>query len=284
MSSTETKTETKKTIAFFGATGGCGLSALRLSLAAGHTCIALCRTPSKLTNRFSSAQYPNITVVQGNAHDADAVARCLVVPSGPSDQTNPGTHLVDTIVFSVGGAFIWSRLTLDDPHVCERGIAAVLEAIGTVRARASPSTGPSPSPGPRQGVTGWRPTIVAVSTTGISRAGRDIPLLMVPLYRGVLSVPHADKRALEDRLVARGSSGGDCGYDYVVVRPSLLSDGAKPERDIRVGVEDLRAEVHESREIGNAISREDVGRWIFEELVEGGRRRRYHGKAVSITW
>ncbi|RYO73619.1 hypothetical protein DL766_000510 [Monosporascus sp. MC13-8B] len=280
MSSTKTKTESKKTIAFFGATGGCALSTLRYSLAAGHTCIALCRTPSKLTGRFPSAQYSNLTVVQGNAHDADAVARCLVVPSDPSDRTNPGTRLVDTIVFSIGGAFIWSRLTLDDPHVCERGIAAVLEAIGTVRARFSASSSPSP----QQGVTGWRPTIIAVSTTGISRAGRDIPLLMVPLYHALLRVPHADKRALEDRLVARGSSGGDCDYDYVVVRPSLLTDGAKPERDIRVGVEDLHAEVFESRETGNVIAREDVGRWIFEELVEGDGRKRYHGKAVSITW
>ncbi|RYP25942.1 hypothetical protein DL767_008215 [Monosporascus sp. MG133] len=271
MSRTETKTM-KKTIAFFGATGGCGLSALRHSLAAGLTCIALCRTPSKLADRFPSAQYPNLTVVQGNAHDADAVARCLVVPSDPSHQTNLGAHLVDTIVFSLGGAFIWSRLTLDDPHVCERGIAAVLDAIATVR-----SSNPK--------YTGWRPTIAAVSTTGISRAGRDIPLLMVPLYHGILRIPHADKRALEDRLVARRGSGGeDCDYDYVVVRPSLLSDGAKPERDIRVGVEDLRAEVLESRETGNFISREDVGRWIFEELVHGGGGKRYHGKAVSITW
>ncbi|RYP93090.1 hypothetical protein DL770_000836 [Monosporascus sp. CRB-9-2] len=271
MSSTETKT-TKKTIAFFGATGGCGLSALRHSLAAGHTCVALCRTPSKLTDRFPSAQYPNLTVVKGNAHDAEAVARCLVVPSDPSNQANSGVHLADTIIFSLGGAFIWSRLTIDDPHVCERGIAAVLEAITTVR-----SSTPK--------YTGWRPTIAALSTTGISRAGRDIPLLMVPLYHGALSIPHADKRALEDRLVAGGGGGGeDCDYDYVVVRPSLLSDGAKPERDIRIGVEDLRAEVFESREIGNFISREDVGRWIFEELVEGDRGKRYHGKAVSITW
>ncbi|RYO97081.1 hypothetical protein DL764_007376 [Monosporascus ibericus] len=271
MSSTETKT-TKKTIAFFGATGGCGLSALRYSLAAGHTCIALCRTPSKLTDRFPSARHPNLTVVQGNAHDADAIARCLVVPSDHSDQTNRRTRLVDTIVFSLGGAFVWSRLTIDDPHVCEKGIAAVLEAIATVR-----SSNPK--------YTGWRPTIAAISSTGISRAGRDIPLLMVPLYHGALRIPHADKRALEDRLVARdGSGGGDCDYDYVVVRPSLLSDGAKPERDIRIGVEDLRAEVFESRETGSFISREDVGRWIFEELIEGDRGKRYHGKAVSITW
>ncbi|RYP49586.1 hypothetical protein DL768_004707 [Monosporascus sp. mg162] len=271
MPSTETET-TKKTIAFFGATGGCGLSTLRRSLAAGHTCVALCRTPSKLTDRFPNAQYPNLTVVQGNAHDADAVARCLVIRSDPSDQTNPGTRLVGTIVFSLGAAFIWSRLTIDDPHVCERGIAAVLEAIATVR-----SSNPK--------YTGWRPTIAAVSSTGVSRAGRDIPLLMVPLYHGALKIPHADKRALEDRLVARGrSGGGDCDYDYVVVRPSLLSDGAKPERDIRVGVENLRAEVFESRELGNFISREDVGRWIFKELVEGDGGKRYYGKAVSITW
>jgi len=40
---------------------------------------------------------------------------------------------------------------------------------------------------------------------------------MVPLYHGLLSVPHADKRKLEEALVGSGE-------EFTIVRPSLLVD------------------------------------------------------------
>ncbi|KAI1104463.1 NAD(P)-binding protein [Jackrogersella minutella] len=239
----------QKTVAFFGASGGVGLGALKKCLAGGHQCIALCRSPAKLTAIFDPSATPNLQVIQGNAHDVAAVSRCLRAPDG---------SIVDDIVFTIGGAFVVSKMTLDDPHVCEKGIAAVLEALSRLRGQGAPG----------------RPRIVVCSTTGMSRFGRDIPLAMVPLYHVGLKVPHADKLAMEDKL----SSSSE---DFTIVRASLLVDGETNKR-VRVGVEDPAKGV-ESLEIGYKISREDAGRWIAQKLVME-RNPKYLNKTVSITW
>lgn len=249
---------TKKTIAFLGASGGVGLAALSRTLAAGHTCIALCRTPSKLTDRFPEAKHPNLTVIQGNAHDASAVTRCLL--SGRERRTP-----ADTVVSSIGGVFQFSRLTIDDPQVCQKGMAALLEAVARVRREYG----------------GWRPRIVVVSTCGISKAGRDFPLATLPIYKFMLRVPHVDKVEMERLLVGGsqevGGVDGDRGYTYSIVRPSLLNDDAQPERRIRVGVDDKPP-------VGYAISRDDTGRWIFENLLNRESGDEYENKIVTITW
>ncbi|GJC81141.1 UPF0659 protein YMR090W [Colletotrichum liriopes] len=242
-----------KTIAFFGASGGCGLAALQHALAAGRTCIALCRTPSKLTDVLPPARHPNLVVKQGNAHNADDVAACLADPADP-------TRLVDAVCFSIGSPLDVARMTVEDPDVCKNGAAALLSALETLRER--------------RGARG-RPRLVVVSTTGISEHARDVPLLQVPMYHVLLRAPHADKRAAERRITASGE-------DYTFVRPALLSDGAAPGRAIRVGVEDPDKGV-ESKAVGYGISREDVGRWIFENVLRDGGRG-YTRKAVSITW
>ncbi|KAI0138726.1 NAD(P)-binding protein [Hypoxylon sp. NC0597] len=243
---------TKKTIAFLGASGGVGLATLSRALATGHTCIALCRTPSKLTDRFPEAKHPNLTVIQGNAHDASAVARCLLGRERPAD----------TVISSIGGVFQFSCMTIDDPQVCQKGMAALLEAITRVRQE--------------YGVTEarWRPRIVVVSTCGISKAGRDFPLATLPIYKFMLKVPHADKVEME-RLLMGGM--GDKGYTYSIVRPSLLNDDAQPERKIRAGVDDKPP-------VGYAISRDDTGRWIFENLLNREAQDGYENKIVTITW
>ncbi|KAI1503283.1 hypothetical protein F5X99DRAFT_110031 [Biscogniauxia marginata] len=243
---------TMTTIAFFGASGGCGLSALKQALSAGHFCVALCRNPAKLMDKFPAGEHPNLTVLPGNAHDADAVGRCLVDPS------SDGTRLVDAVLFSIGSVFQMSKLTIEDPHVCENGITALLEALREARAR---------------GATG-RPNIVAISSTGISKAGRDFPVLVAPLYRFLLRVAHADKRILEEKLVSAGET-------YAIVRPSLLVDG-ETKKKIRVGIEDWEQGL-EKKEVGYSISREDIGRWIFENLLQG-ERQEYWNKIVSLTW
>lgn len=239
------------TITYLGASGGCGLASLKHSIAANMTVTALCRTPAKLTAHFPSSP-SNLIIKPGNAHDIDAVAACLTVPGD-------ATRLVDTIAFSIGGAFDFTRFTIDDDQVCRKGMATLLAALTKLRAG---------------GVTG-RPLITAVSTTGVSNHGRDVPLLFVPMYHVMLKVPHVDKKIMEDTLVASSER-------FVIVRPSLLQDGAKPERKIRVGVEDPVKGV-ESKEVGYAISREDVGRWMFDELVRGGGKG-FEGKMVSLTW
>ena len=78
---------------------------------------------------------------------------------------------------------------------------------------------------------------------------------------------------MEDRLV-------ESGYLFTVIRPSLLVDG-ETDREIRVGVEDPKTG-RESSAIGYTISREDAGRWIFENLIAA--HGMYANKIVMITY
>ncbi|KAL2155699.1 hypothetical protein VTH82DRAFT_441 [Thermothelomyces myriococcoides] len=290
-SNTKTGTKTgagSKTILFLGATGGVGLSALRRSLAAGHSCIALCRTPSKLTSQLQQqlqvdgagsgrgsgsgnggSAPPNLEVVQGDAHDATALDRCLARP-------------VDAIVFSIG-----ARPTLrgmSDPHVCERGMATLLTALREAKARRE-ATAISERAGEdirQQGGavgTDKKPRLVVVSSTGISEAGRDVPLLMLPLYRTILETPHRDKRAMEQLVMQEAGELAD----WTLVRGSLYTDGPATEGRVRAGMEDpVRRLVEEPAAPGYTISREDVGKWLFEECIEGGNK--WVGKAAMITY
>ncbi|KAI1454887.1 NAD(P)-binding protein [Annulohypoxylon moriforme] len=272
MSSSST-TNTKKTIAFLGASGGVGLAALTRAMAAGHTCIALCRTPSKLTDRFPAAQHPNLKVVQGNAHDVAAVAQCLFPSSSPSTSTSaPNATVskpVDMVMSSIGGQFQFAKMTIDDPNVCENGMKTLLEAIDKVRRDNATVLGEA-------GQAQWRPRIVVVSTCGISKAGRDFPLATLPIYKFMLKVPHEDKLAMESLLTGAAV---EKAYSYSIVRPSLLTDPAVPDRKIRVGIDDKPP-------VGYGISRDDTGRWIFENLlnVEEGQGGAYENRVVTITW
>lgn len=245
-----------KAVAFFGASSGCGLSALKKTLAAGHTCIALARTPAKLTDALPADKYPNLVVKAGNAHAVADVAACLVNPADP-------TRLVDVVSFSIGGLFNMSKMTIDDPDVCKKGMETVLAALATLRA---------------DGGAAGNPRILAVSTTGISAHGRDVPVLFLPMYHLMLKMPHADKKVMEEML--RTSS-----ERWTLIRPSFLVDPepshAEP-KTIRVGVEDLDRGV-ESKAVGYTISRDDVGRWIFENLIQA-EGEQYVRKAASITW
>ena len=238
-----------KTVAFLGASGGVGLSALKHTLAAGHQCIALCRTPSKLTAILPRETTPNLRIIQGNAHDVEAVSQCLQ----KGDDT-----LVDAIVSTIGSRPVLSKLSIEDPDVCRKGMATLLEALAGLR---------------RRGAAG-RPRIAVCSTTGISRFGRDVPLALVPLYHVGLRVPHRDKAAMEERLVASGEP-------FTIVHASLLTDGATTT-PIRVGIEDPQTG-RESAAIGYTISREDAGKWMADNLVLKNDER-YVNKIAMITY
>ncbi|KAI0180625.1 NAD(P)-binding protein [Hypoxylon sp. FL1284] len=258
---TTDNTNTTMAIAFLGASTGVGLAALTRALAAGHTCVALCRKPAKLTSRFPAAAHPNLRVVEGNAHDAAAVAQCLrITPS----------RLVDAVVSSVGGAFVLSRMTLDDPDVCRRAAATLVEAIGAVRREQVEG-------GDTAAARAWKPRVVAVSSAGLARTGRDYPLALAPVYRLLLKAPHADKAAME-RVLVDGAAATGGGYVYTLVRPSLLVDEANPRREVRAGVDD-------EFPVGWNISRDDAGRWVYENLLgDAGVAGGYEGRVVTVTW
>ncbi|PHH59099.1 hypothetical protein CDD81_3794 [Ophiocordyceps australis] len=248
-------------IVFLGATGGCGLSALRRALDQGHECIALCRKRERLEQHFCSGQQEaeasrlphKLVIRQGDAHDWAAVASCLRRPS------NGG--LVDAVCFSIGGSVSPWTLGMEEPHVCRKGIEALVKALKTQRDTA--------------GLSSWRPLVVMVSTTGISAHGRDVPLALVPLYRLLLHAPHRDKREAE----AQAQSSGE---RLVLVRPSLLVNGSA-DWAVRVHLEGPAGV--ERREIGYTISREAVGAWIYECLLaQAAQGSEYEGKAVGLTW
>lgn len=236
------------TVAFFGASTGVGLSALKHSLAAGRQCVALCRNPSKLTAILTPDTTPNLKVVQGNAHDMAAVSQCLKTKEG---------KFVDEIVFTIGAQFVVSKMGFDDSDVCKKGMSTLLETIAELR---------------REGVPGT-PYIVVCSTTGMSRFARDVPLAMILLYY-MLKVPHADKRVMEDTLAASDEH-------YTIVRASMLTNG-QTDSTIRVGIEDPKAGL-ESQAIGYTISREDAGKWIAQNMVLE-RHVMYLMRIATITY
>ncbi|KAF4960311.1 hypothetical protein FGADI_958 [Fusarium gaditjirri] len=238
-----------KTVAFFGASTGVGLSALKHSLAGGHDCIALCRIPSKLEAHVSPKTHSNLRIVEGNAHDTNAVASCLKKDDG---------SVVDAIVSTIGGKPIIHKMTIDDPNCCRIGIAVLFDALAQIRAG---------------GAVG-RPHITVFSTTGMSDFGRDYPLLLYPIYAIALKVPHQDKKIMEIKLAHSGE-------EFTIVRGSLLVDG-ESETPVRVGIEDPKYGI-ESLEIGYTISREDAGKWLADNLLLKTNSK-YRNKIASITY
>jgi hypothetical protein len=277
--STKMSTTTKsKTIAFFGATGGVAGSSLAAALRSGYYCTALVRTPSKLISLLTSQHsIPQstidtlLTIQAGNVLDPSACAKVLISPLNPST-------LVDTIFFGIGGSprinwSLWAPFTNDDPTVCQMGMASVLRALSDLANSGISTTNDS-----------RKPQIIAISTTGISDGERDVPWVLVPLYRWALHIPHVDKKEME-RLAQ--SSAGQTTRGYTIVRPTLLTDGEARGLDkVRAGWEygdrqhkDVAQE--QGPECGYSIGRKDVGGWIFQRvIVEGG----WEGRCVSLTW
>jgi nucleoside-diphosphate-sugar epimerase len=236
-----------KTFVFFGASGGVGLAALKNTLAASHKCVALLRTPSKLDAVFPAGTQNNLRIVQGNAHDVAAVSTCL--------RKEDGT-LADVVVSTIGGAPT-ATFGMDDPDVCKKGMITLLEALAQLR---------------RDGVTG-SPHIVACSTTGMSKFGREVPLAVVPIYKWMLKAPRADKVVMEDRLV-------DSGESFTIIRPSMLAT-SKTGKPVRVGIEDPK-KGPEHVEMGYIISKEDTGKWVSEHLVLQTEAQ-YTNKIVTLS-
>lgn len=82
---------------------------------------------------------------------------------------------------------------------------------------------------------------------------------------------------MERVIVENAESEGSMIRGYVILRPSALTNGkAQGEEKVRVGTE-------ESPSVGYWISREDVGLWMFENLLEGDGGR-FVGQKVTVTY
>lgn len=269
----------KQTLAFFGATGGVCNTTLALALKAEYHCTALARTPQKLIDMLRTAHNISpetldkyLTVHAGDIKDVPAISKTLRNPQNPS-------KLVDTIIFGIGSypklqLSLLQPVTLQDPQVCEHGTAAVFAALDSLAHLGIASS-----------LAGAKPLFVSISTTGITRKTRDVPLLLVPLYHWMLHVPHMDKQKAEQFLV------GDAKKhirDCVIVRPTLLTDAVpRGVGALRVGWEwkgehtvvDGVAEV--GPQVGYTVGRKDVGGFVFEKVVQQGG---WEGRCVSLTY
>lgn len=251
------------TYAFFGATGDCVGYCLAHTLKAGNDCIALARTPKKLTDSMqakgvdTAVVEAHLTIIEGNAKDVEAVKKAL--------QLNG--RIVDYIVVGVGGQMQmqWSLMqptTLSDPTICQDVMKTIIEALKQLK----PTN---------------KPTLLNISTTGIWPKGkpRDIPIPYIPFYRWFLHSPHVDKQVLEDNLREHIQLPKDQQVikGYVHIKPSLLVGEG------RSGLDKIRFGVDEAPALGYTITREDVGEWMFESLIKSELRPEWINKSVSIT-
>ncbi|PQE19495.1 fungal specific transcription factor domain-containing protein [Rutstroemia sp. NJR-2017a WRK4] len=241
-------------IALFGATGGTGLCILSQILTHDpltHLSI-LCRTPSKLSTQYPTSKYPNLRLIKGDIYNATTVKNTLL-------NAHTG-RAVDIAISSLGMGMVrdgwWWRFS--DAEICFQGTQAILAGLREL------------------GIRGERGE-TKNQTHRISAKGRDIPLLMTPLYYGLLRTPHKDKKKMEELIMKEERR------KWVIVRPSWLLDGVREGKRVRVGWED--AEMGKvRREIGVAVAREEVGRWVFEEGVRDGGRREWEGRLVSLSY
>jgi hypothetical protein len=278
------------TVAFFGATGGVANGILIHTLLAGHQAIALVRTPQKLRDQLlrqdlAPSLLDNLTIVQGNALDVAAVKRALTA-RGPSHA------LPSVIVTGLGGApafkFQWLRpfqfATLDNPHICETAAATLTTALREIYAEAG---GASAAP------AAARPLVTFISTTGISRGPEDVPFWIRFLYHQMLTIPHIDKRKMED--VYRADSDSQATDEQnrlfraiVGIRPTLLTPLDNSPADYRdvVGLYKIRAGTEQKPAVGYSIKRGDVAQWVWENVVKEaveGRTGKWEGEMVSLT-
>jgi hypothetical protein len=271
---------TAPTISFFGATGGCTLACLAPALQAGYNCVGcthlpmppyqlydpyankkkkMVRNPQKLTSLLTARGIPSstlsthLTLIEGSTSDLSAIKAALF----PSTLPPPAM-----IISGVGGRPDFSnplKPRFIGATVCQDTVRNILAVL---REHTKPNT-----PGR------YKPVLVCISTTGLTKE-RDIPLPMVPLYTWGLKIPHADKKVMEGLVfneISRPEHERVIG-DYVILRPSLLTDGGSRPEKVRVlkgqGEGQNMAGGLTSPFVGYTICREDVGRFMFG-LVEG---------------
>jgi hypothetical protein len=238
------------------------------------TLVTVVRDAKKLTTMLETGHAvdadlisQHLTIVVGNVKDPVVVTEtlfpALLNPSNPTG----GNRTVDIIVSGIGCYPVQKKGYLfpqqEDPTLCEDALTTILNAL---RAR-SPIV---------------KPGLVVLSTTGISKYGRDVPLLFWPLYR-FLHVAHEDKKIMERLAIEAATTEPAVTGSYYVVRSSILTNGAAK------GVENVRWDVEDGalikKAIGYTISRADVGGFVFEKVVkpfESGKEEGT-GKIFTIT-
>lgn len=123
-----------------------------------------------------------------------------------------------------------------------------------------------------------KPLILGISTTGISAGPRDVPLAFYFLYKVLLAGAHRDKHDMENVLTTAAAEELSNIRGAVIVRASLLTNGPAHGGDV------LRVGNEQNPEVGYTVSREDIGQWIFENIVRNEDRDRWLGEKVCLTY
>jgi len=244
-------------------------NALVPALDAGYQCTALVRTPQKLKDMLAGkvseeVQSKHLTIVQGNNHDGTVVKEALTKANG---------RLHPIIISGIGSYPSFKNPfmpTLEDPHVCEKAIVAIKEVL-------------------KENQSTERPVILFLSTTGTGSKVRDVPYLMMSLYYWVLPVPHADKHKSEEAIKAAKEDG--LIRDYVILRCSLFSGSEGGDYSkLRAGYEERKSSGADDRwnkqdgiAMGYTITKDVVGRFMYEEGIARAGQSDWEGKCVTIT-
>jgi NAD(P)H-binding len=108
--------------------------------------------------------------------------------------------------------------------------------------------------------------LIGTSSTGILSTHDLLPLLLKPLYRGLLAKPHQDKINMENTISQEYYSD-----KWIIVRGALYRDG-KGTGKYRVG----------ETEVGYTIRREDVAHFIVNQCIEGDNK--WLGKRPVVVY
>jgi hypothetical protein len=228
-------------LAFFGATGGCANAALILALEAGYHSHALARTPAKLTTMLLDKGVPQsnidtyLEISQGDVRDLNAVKKVLLVKGKPVTKILSGIGMLPSDAFTFR--------TTPGQTICQDATNTIMQALAELNFPQ-------------------KPFFVAVSSTSVGDGPNDVPLLLRPFYHFALATPRKDKKIMHD-IVAEVERQGGVIDGYAIVKASMLTEASsRGMSTIRSGTEDKPA-------IGYTICKEDVGLWIWEELLKG---------------
>ncbi|MCJ1439285.1 hypothetical protein MMC27_008677 [Xylographa pallens] len=189
----------------------------------------------------------NLQIIKGDIRDASTIKPALMLNG----------RIVNIIVSGLGST---PSLTAKvDWNICRDGVPNIIDAVASL----NPTT---------------PPFLAVISTTGITKGPRDVPLAFIPFYHVALASPHEDKRLMEGAVLKAASKLNNeqtLISGYTIIRPSFLVDW-KEGTKLRVGTE-------EKPILGYTISRQSVGRWIYEDVIaEGGSK--WSGKTVTLTY
>ncbi|KAJ3148947.1 hypothetical protein HDU86_007305 [Geranomyces michiganensis] len=260
-------------VLLFGASRGCGLEAAVQLVERGHAVTLFLRNPNSLDARLKNADPALVSVVKGDALNADNVRAAFEsIPGGP-----------DIVVTSIGArpSFQNFSFRLDVERICERASAILLPALqrSTVEQR------------------GGQPIrLIVVSSSGLGKIGhQELPFALKPMYSWFLHSPHADKEQLELAVYhAAGLSHPDASIEahahsaaaaaegakpstptlqeFVMVRPALLTDGPRTEGK-------YKADPHL---VAWTVSRADIGQFIASECI--AKDSKWVNQAVTVGY